>query len=79
VGLQEGAPADEDTDAAWSANADAITGLGIYRLGRAQSPASHNQSGLSLSLSFEGFRHDLDDTEVSAHRDSSWATRAAAV
>jgi hypothetical protein len=32
VGLQEGAPADEDTDAAWSANADAITGLGFIYL-----------------------------------------------
>jgi hypothetical protein len=29
VGLQEAAPADEDADTARSANADAITGLGI--------------------------------------------------
>jgi hypothetical protein len=52
VGLQEAAPADEDTDAARSANADAITGLGIMYLAN-PACAADNSAWVLPTASFD--------------------------
>ena len=54
MGLQEAAPADEDTDAAWSANADAITGLGFIYLAEPSRQPHTTRVGYPFLLSFEG-------------------------
>jgi len=52
VGLQGGAPAVGDTDAAWSAHANAITGQGLYA--RSEPVLGEQEMHLVVQLRREG-------------------------